>query len=72
MRISRLFIHDGDDATPHIDHHNDHYNVNPHREWWALRISGGDLEVSIHFEDADALIHFIAELDRLKEALEVD
>ena len=68
MRISRLFIHDGDDATPHIDH----YDSNPDREWWALRISGSNLEVSIHFDDAGALIHFIAELDRLKEALEVD
>jgi hypothetical protein len=68
MRISRIFVHDGDDAKAHIDY----YNTNPDREWWALRIAGSNLEVSIHFNDADALIHFVAELDRLKEALEVD
>jgi len=67
MRISRIFIHDGDDASAHIDH----YDASG-REWWALRIAGGNLEVSIHFNDADALIHFVAELDRIKEGLEVD
>jgi hypothetical protein len=66
MRISRVTIHSGDDATPHIDY----YNANPDREMWVLRISSSQLEVSIHFDDIDKLVGFVAALDRLKEALE--
>jgi hypothetical protein len=65
MRISQVTIHDGDDATPHIDH----YDTNGD-EWWVLRIASSQLEVSIFFDDIDKLVGFVAALDRLKEALE--